>query len=129
MGGNIGHRNGKSQKDEVHVILNVDLQCNNKINTKLRAKVDTGAQRHILPMRLYRQMYTNSVGAGGNPRLGELKKTNTILTAYGGSRLKQHGTLRIPCEYHHRGKEEKSQPDRRNQEEEDQSSKLIPLTS
>ena len=161
MGGNIGHRNGKSQKDEVHVILNVDLQCNNKINTKLRAKVDTGAQRHILPMRLYRQMYTNSVGADGNPRLGELKKTNTILTAYGGSRLKQHGTLRIPCEY--RGKEkravcyvteakgpailglhtalelelvtvnciieEKSQPDRRNQEEEDQSSKLIPLTS
>ena len=33
------------------------------------------------------------------PRPGELKKTNTILTAYGGSRLKQHGTLRIPSEY------------------------------
>ena len=43
MVGNNGHRIGKSQKDEAHVIVNVDLQCNNKINTRLRAKVDTGA--------------------------------------------------------------------------------------
>ena len=54
-------------------------------------------------MRLYRQMYPNSVGADGNPRSGELKETNAILIAYGGSRLKQHGTLRIPYEY--QGKE------------------------
>ena len=150
MVGNIGQRNDKSQKDEVHVIVNVDLQCNNKINTKLRAKVDTGAKGTILPMRFYRQMYPNSVGADGNPRLGELKKTNTILTAYGGSRLKQHGTLRIPYEY--QGKEIRAvfyvteaqgpailglptvlelelvtehrgkESDRRNQEKEDQSS-------
>ena len=160
MVGNIGQRNDKSQKDEVHVIVNVDLQCNNKINTKLRAKVDTGAKGTILPMRFYRQMYPNSVGADGNPRSGELKETNTILIAYGGSRLKQHGTLRIPYEY--QGKEIravfyvteaqgpailglptvlelelvtvncsielKSQPDQRNQEEEDQSSIRNTLT-
>ena len=54
-------------------------------------------------MRLYRQMYLNSVGADSNPRPGELKKINTILTAYGGSCIKQHGTLRILCEY--QGKE------------------------
>ena len=111
-------------------------------------------------MRLYRQMYLNSVGADSNPRPGELKKINTILTAYGGSCIKQHGTLRILCEY--QGKEtravfyvteaqgpailglptvlefelvtincsieEKSQPDQRNKEEEDQSSIRNTLT-
>ena len=45
MVGNVRHRKGKSQKDEVHVIVNVDLQCNNKINTKLRGEGRHGSPR------------------------------------------------------------------------------------
>ena len=97
--GNIGQQEGKGWTDEVHVTVNVELQRNSKMVTKLNAKVDTGAQGNVLPVRLYRQMYPNNIDEAGKPLPGVLKQTNTILTAYGGASPKQYGTLEIPCEY------------------------------
>ncbi len=57
------------------------LQTNPKAS--LKAKVDTGAQGNILPLSLYRTMYSQ-VDKKGNPKMGATHPSSTILTAYGG---------------------------------------------
>ena len=89
----------ESSGDEVFVPIQVNLAQSNKRKTTLRAKLDTGAQGNILPMRLYREMYPHQVDKNGNLNPNALLPSNVVLTAYGGSQIKHHGIVTIPCTY------------------------------
>lgn len=52
-------------------------------------------------------MYPQSIDKDGNPKKGATKSSDTILTAYGGSRIHHHGTINIDCEF--RGKSSTAQ--------------------
>jgi hypothetical protein len=71
-------------KDEALVMIDIELP-NNTHNTQLRAKVDTGAQANILPLRLYRSMFPENISYDGKPKISAVKKSTTTLTAYGGT--------------------------------------------
>ena len=58
-------------QNEVFVTLKVDLNRNDNCLTTLKAKLDTGAQGNILPIRLYRQMYPQNVASSGLPESPE----------------------------------------------------------
>ena len=86
-------------RDEVFVSINLNLPQDTHKNTILKAKLDTGAQGNILPMRLYCQMYPHNLDDHGSLRPGSLSSADVILTAYGGAQIKHHGTVTIPCSY------------------------------
>ena len=96
---NFTHGTPESSRDEVFVPIQVNLAQSNKRKTTLRAKLDTGAQGNILPMRLYREMYPHQVDKNGNLNPNALLSSNVVLTAYGGSQIKHHGIVTIPCTY------------------------------
>ena len=50
-------------------------------------------------MRLYRQIYPHNLDDHASLRPGSLSSSDVILTAYGGSRIKHHGIVTIPCSY------------------------------
>ena len=79
-------------------MINIELP-NHTHNTQLRAKVDTGAQANILPLRLYRSMFPENISYDGKPKISALKKSMTTLTAYGGTPIPQFGTCEIKCSY------------------------------
>ena len=85
--------------NEIQAVLNIKVPSRRSQNCKLEAKVDTGAQGNILPLRLYRQIYPEQLDCNGKPKGNALNKSNTTLTAYGGFPLIQYGTIRIPCAY------------------------------
>ena len=109
---NINQSKPKTRKDEVFATVSIHLNARTKsqikdslkcpAKTSLKAKLDTGAQGNILPIRLYRMMYPQSIDGDGNPQKGVTSTSDTILTAYGGSRIHHHGTVTIDCEF--RGK-------------------------
>ena len=88
-----------SSRDEVFVSLQVNLAQSDTRKTTLRAKLDTGAQGNILPMRLYREMFPHQVDNSGKLKPKALLSSNVVLTAYGGSQIKHHGIVTIPCTY------------------------------
>ena len=57
---------------------------------------------HVLPLRLYRQMYPENLTPEGFPKPGVLEHLPTVLTAYGGAKLMQHGKCRIDCVFNRR---------------------------
>ena len=63
----------------------------------LHAKVDTGAQANTIPLRIYRRMYPTHLDANGMPQAGHLTATESVLTAYNGTRIQQYGTMTLPC--------------------------------
>ena len=75
------------------------MDTTNKQPTALKAKLDTGAQGNIRPLRLFRRMYPQNITPEGFPKAGVLDHSPTVLTAYGGTKLAQYGKCRIPCEY------------------------------
>lgn len=79
------------------VPINLNLPQGTHKNTILKAKLDTGAQGNILPMRLYRQMYPHNLDDHGSLR--PVSSSDVILTAYGGSQIKHQGTVTIPSSY------------------------------
>jgi hypothetical protein len=85
-------------KDEALVMIDIELP-NNTHNTQLRAKVDTGAQANILPLRLYRSMFPVNISYNGKPRISAVKKSTTTLTAYRGIPIPQFGTCEVKCSY------------------------------
>ena len=97
--GNVTHGSPESSRDEVFVSIQVNLAQSVNRNTALRAKLDTGAQGNILPMRLYREMYRQHVDNNGKIKPNALLSSNVVLTAYGGSQIKHHGIVNIPCTY------------------------------
>ena len=66
---------------------------------KLRCKVDTGAQTNILPVHLFRIIFPEKLDSEGNQKPECLKQNKMALTAYGGSKIAQLGTDKIPCAY------------------------------
>ena len=95
----VSRRESNRYRDEVFVSINLNLPQETQKNTILKAKLDTGAQGNILPMRLYRQMYPHTLDDHGSLRPGSLSSSDVILTAYGGSQIKHHVTVTIPCSY------------------------------
>ena len=93
----VSRRESNRYRDEVLVSINLNLPQGTHKNTILKAKLDTGAQGNILPLRLYRQMYPHNLDDHGNLR--PVSSSDVILTAYGGSQIKHHGTVTIPCSY------------------------------
>ena len=85
--------------DEVFVTVSIDLDSTSKRQTALKAKLDTGAQGNVLPLRLYRRMYPQNITPEGFPKPGVLEQSQTVLTAYGGAKLIQHGKCKIPCNF------------------------------
>ena len=66
---------------------------------KLTAKIDTGAAANTLPLRTYKQMFPERMQADGTPDLQQLHQDNSMLTAYNGTCIKQHGKIKIPCQH------------------------------
>ena len=54
--------------DEIFATINIDLDTTNKQPTALKAKLDTGAQGNILPLRLFRRMYLQRFSQGRSSR-------------------------------------------------------------
>ena len=73
-------------RDEAFATLEI-IQSEKKQKINLQCKVDTGAQSNVLPFRLLRIIAP------------EKEKNEAVLSAYGGSIIKQLGTIKIPCRY------------------------------
>lgn len=60
--------NGESNpcQDKVSVSVNLKLPQTTNTTTNLKAKLGTGAQGNILPMRIYRQVYPHHFNNHGN---------------------------------------------------------------
>ena len=89
----------ESVRDEVFASVNIKLRSDDNRHTALRAKLDTGAQGNLLPLRVYRRMYPQNLTAEGYPKPIILAKSTAVLSAYGGTQLTQHGICKIPCEF------------------------------
>lgn len=83
-------------RSEVYASLDIQLGVK---HATLKVKVDTGAQGNVLPLRMYRRMYPENLGAGGYPSRRGLQESTTVLMAYNGERIKQYGTLMLPCKH------------------------------
>ena len=86
-------------RDEIFVKVNIKLEDNPRVPATLKAKVDSGAQGNVLPMRLFRQMYPDKVDDKGYPKPGTTTPQQTILNLYGCIPMKQYGTWKLPCKY------------------------------
>ena len=90
---------GADNRDEVYATLNIELKNRPDIPATLKAKVDTGAQGNVLPLRPYKRMYPSNIAADGLPKRGRLENNDTVLTAYNGQPIPQYGTLRLRCSH------------------------------
>ena len=89
----------RDTRDEIYVKVDIKLEDNPRVPATLKAKVDSGAQGNVLPMRLFRQMYPDKVDNKGYPKPGTTTPQQTILNLYGRIPMKQYGTWKIPCKY------------------------------
>ena len=85
-------------RDEIFAKVNIKLDSLPGSHT-LKAKIDTGAQGNILPLRIFREMYPKNLDKRGCPRPGATTKRRIKLTAYNGTNITHHGTISIPCRY------------------------------
>ena len=56
---------------------------------KVQMKIDTGAEANVLPLKTFKKL--------PNAELKQVKKSNTILRAYGGSRVQHMGKVDLRC--------------------------------
>ena len=66
---------------------------------ELKITLDAGAERNTLPLRTFQQMFPEHVDRNGQPRPGTTQKEAAILTAYCGSSIPQHESIKIQCAY------------------------------
>ena len=92
-------------EDEAFVTVGIDLHKLSNRPATLKAKLDTGAQGNILPLRLYRPMYPEYLTPDSFPKPEAVQQSPTVLTAYGGAKIKQHGKCAITCEFNGRRSE------------------------
>ena len=83
---------------DVFVTIGIDLRKLSNRPTTLKAKLGTGARGNTLPLRLYRRMYPEYLKPDGFPKPEAVQQSPTVLTAYGGAKIKQHGKCAITCE-------------------------------
>ncbi|XP_048257540.1 uncharacterized protein K02A2.6-like [Haliotis rufescens] len=91
--------NDRDTRDEVFVTLNISLEDRPQQAATLKAKVDTGAQGNLLPLRIYQRMYPNTLDSNGKPNANSTKQSSTILRAYNGTRIAQYGKISLPCTF------------------------------
>ena len=84
--------------DEAFTTLEI-TQPEKKRKINIQRNVDTGAQSNVLPIRLLRKIAPEKFDDEGNPKPEALGKNEAVLSAYGGSIIKQLGTKNIPCRY------------------------------
>ena len=82
---------------ENKIAAQVQFNLDNGRLANLRGKVDTGAQKNILPVRLFRQMFPERVDKTIRPRDGTLKPSTVVLKAYGGTNKPHLGDCVIDC--------------------------------
>ena len=87
-----------SARDQAFVNLQLDVKWKDR-PTELRAKVDTGAQGNVLPLRIYREMFPSRVDADGQPMDEYIEKSSMKLISYGGAPITQHGVCTLTCTY------------------------------
>ena len=85
----------RDNRDELFAHLNVQYPR----PASLQVKVDTGAQGNILPLRIFQKMFPDDVDTHGLPRLGTTTPRPTVLQAYNGTPIQQHGIRSISCRY------------------------------
>ena len=88
----------EKEDDELFATLDIKLP-ERKGTDLLTAKVDTGAQGNLLPMRVFRRMFPKSLNAEGFPKPGTTTPRRTTLVAYNGSVIPQYGSISITCKF------------------------------
>ena len=88
----------EDMRDEAFATLEI-TQPEKKRKINLQCKVDMGEQSNVLPVRLLRIIAPEKFDDEGNPKSEALLKNKAVLSAYGGSIIKQLGTIDIPCKY------------------------------
>ena len=83
--------------ERTEAFTSINFQLNQHQVAKLRGKVDTGAQSNIFPLRTYHKIYPQNLDSSGYPT--STKPSSTTLTAYNGTRIPQHGTLTMQCQF------------------------------
>ena len=82
-----------------------------ELRLEVRTRVDVSRDQHEIQVISVRSAgvpfkviqspdascYRQSMDANGKPKHGTLNQTKVILVAYGGSRIKHLGTVKIPC--------------------------------
>ena len=92
------HSTPHDTRDEVFATLEI-TQPKKKRKINLQCKVDTGAKSSVLPIRLLRIIAPEKFDDEGNLKPEVLEKNEAVLSAYGGSVIKQLGTINISCKY------------------------------
>ena len=64
---------------------------------KVCIKVDTGAQRNTIPLRMYRRMYLENLDADGYPKAGSLIHRDIVLSVYNKSTITHYRVLKTEC--------------------------------
>ena len=82
-------------RDQVFVNLALRDVTWNGSSTELRAKVNTGAQGNVLPLRIYQKMFPDRVDKDGQPIRNFLEKSLVRLVSYGGTLINQIGVCTL----------------------------------
>lgn len=88
-----------SSKPSMFAPVKIQLPQRKHAGTQVTAIISTqlGVQGNILPMRLYRQIFPKNINDQSHmPKEGALAKSDTIFTAYGGTRIQHYATVEIP---------------------------------
>ena len=92
------HSTPHDTRDEVFATLEI-TQPKKERKINLQCKVDTGAKSNVLPIRLLCIIAPEKFDDAGNLKPEVLEKNEAVLSAYGGSVIKQLGTINISCKY------------------------------
>eukprot|EP00057_Strongylocentrotus_purpuratus_P007993 XP_011662467.1 PREDICTED: uncharacterized protein K02A2.6-like [Strongylocentrotus purpuratus] len=88
------------RKNEAFAVIGVEI---GRGPATLKAKVDTGSEGNILPLRIYQKMYPDRVDSNGEPITGKLRKSPITITGYGEkSVIPQVGLHTLSCNHQDR---------------------------
>ena len=89
---------GGKHGDDLVVEVEVKIPGREKTPAELVAKIDTGAQGNILPLRVLRRMRPDIVEKNNNVKYGDVvqPQTQIELSAYNGNSIPQLGSIRLP---------------------------------
>ena len=90
------HNVNKEAINEVFVTLGIKV--NDRSGT-LKAKVDTGAQENVLPLRIFGRMHPEKVDDHGKPLSHTTIPSNTKVVAYNDTIIPHYGKFTIRCNF------------------------------
>lgn len=89
--------NGPQKIADNQAVVNLNIVIGDQPAT-LKAKVDTGAEGNVLPLRIFRQMYPHCIDKSGNPLPRSTKPIETMVMAYNDSIIRHFGTHTLPLD-------------------------------